>query len=239
MLKKPSNSPKITFMKKISLLLIFIFSLTLTYGQTSSNGDEDVKIYIDGESNLNYATFKETVVTKGNVYLFPKWVDNAKLYTRSNKKYVITGLNYNLKKDNFEIKMPNDSVFILDGNHIDHLNIQGSIFKKENIEKTGNEFYEVLLKDSKISLYKKHKVRLIPGKMHPLNGTQEPHRYHKYYEYYVIQNDKPSKIALRKKHITSLVQDKLDLVKDYTKRNKLSYKSEKDVVKLLKYYKTL
>jgi len=220
--------------------LLFIFCLANTFAQSSSTGDEDVVLITDGEGVITsgFTTKAPEVITKGNVYLFDNWVDKAQLFTKNKKKYIITGLNYNIKSDNFEIKMPNDSVFILDGNYIDHLNIKGTVFKKENV-RNNVDFYEILLKKENISLYKKHKVRLIQGKFNPLDGSQQPNRYYKYFEYYLIKSDQSKKVNLKKKEIVSFLSDKSDDIKNYTKKNKLSYKNEKDVVKILTHYESL
>ena len=227
-------------MKKSGLTVIILLSLILsTSAQTGSSGDEDVRLYIDGTSQLSVANFTNPgIPTKGDVYLFSDWVNGAKLYTKNKQRYIISGLNYNIKKEVFEIKRSKDSIFTLDSNSIDHLNINGSIYKTEKVA-DDETFFEILLKKEELSFLKKNTIRLIVGKMNPLNGIQEPNTYYKSYDYYLIQDGESKKIKLKKKDLNSVFDTQSNIMKQYVKENSLSYKDEKDVIKIFAHYSTL
>ena len=225
--------------KTIKLLFLIFFSGSIS-AQMNGTGDEDVNIFTDGESNLSMVTFKiPETITKGNIYLFPKWVDGARLLTKTDKKYNIIGLNYNILSGNFEIKISKDSIFKLDSKYIKQINVKGSVFKKFNIKGNDNSFVEVLYESENILFLKKFNIRLLRGKFNPLDGTKSPDRYHIYYNFYYSKNGISYKIRLNKKNILPLFKEKHYVIMNDVKKNKLSFKNTDDLVKIFKFYEAL
>lgn len=221
------------------LLLLIFFSGSM-YAQILGTGDEDVNVFTDSESNLAMVTFKEAIIiTEGNVYLFPKWIDRARLLTKTGKNYTIIGLNYNIQSDSFEVKISKDSIFKIDSNNIKEINANGSVFKKNDIKGIDNSFVEVLYESENISLLKKYNLRLLKGKLNPLDGSRTPDKYQIYDHFYYYQNEMIKKIRLNKKNILPLFKEKSSIIEDYVKKHKLSYKNDYDLAKMLKFYEAL
>ena len=226
-------------MRFIIVLLVFIKCI---HAQTGSTGDSNVEIFIDGESNLSMMMIKNQPSinnTLEKTYLFKEWVDGAKLYTKGKKEYTIRGLNYNISNNVFEIKISKDSVYILDSNYIDSIRYKESIFIRNDSDDKFKGFYEVLFTGKKISLFKKHKLKLIRSKTNPLDGTVEPNKYYLYGQYYVFSNQNLKKIKLKKKVVLSLLLSKSKEVQKFVLNNKISYKKESDVIKILEFYDSL
>jgi len=227
---------------KLLFLIILIICFGGLYAQTS--GDENVAIYFDGGDKgtgiLSSVTIKEPIpITVGNVYLFKEWVKGAELFSTTNKKYKIIGLNYNIQKGKFQIKISKDSVFTLDSNYIDHIIINKRIFRKLDSDANSKEFYEIVFSGKDFSIVKKNNLRLIQGKLNLLDGSIEPNKYYTYQEYYLNRNGRLVKFNLKRKAVLSLFEEKATPLSNYAKKNRLSYKKEKDVIKMFKYFNTL
>ena len=232
---------------KLLLVILLICSGTHMHAQSSGQDSEDQSVslffdgnYNDGVGSLSTALIKEsTPITIGNVYLFKKWVNNAKMVSTTNKEFKIIGLNYNIEKGKFQIKISKDSVFTLDSNYIDHILVNNRNFIKLDQKNNSNGFYEMIYDGKNISFVKKAGLRLIKGKLNPLDGSISPNKYHKFYTYYISKDNTLTKIKLKKKAIAPFFKDSMSKVNTYVKRNNLSYKKEKDVMQILSYLDTL
>ncbi|WP_340074431.1 hypothetical protein [Leptobacterium sp. I13] len=238
-------------MKKIIVYIPIAFSLlyqiSAQVNNSSDMGKQNVTLYFDGgidtdagNLNLSSVSYKEPKrVTEGDVYLFSKWED-AELYSKTGKKYKILGINYNVKNDRFEIKVAKDSVFVIAPNYIDYVDVNDVLYKKYDKSVNNLEgYYEIVYKGNKLSLLKKHNVRLVKGKMNPLNGIVDPDKYYLYYDYYIQKVDQVKEIILKEKTINKFLGNKIELINKYVKSNNLSYKKEKDIIRILEYYDSL
>ena len=224
--------------KRVILIFLFItFRISYGYAQnTNSSGDNEVNIFTNGDNHLTRVTFKrENSAIQGNIYLFPKWIESGKLLTKTEKKYTLLNLNYNVLSDNFEFKISKDSIFRLDSDYIQQINISGAIFRKYNVKVLKNHFVEVLFENYNVLLLKKYDIRILRGSLDPLNGEITPDKYHIYSEFYFLQDNIPTKITLNKKDVISLFREKSHLVRNYAKKNGLSYKKEKDIINILQF----
>jgi len=236
---------------KTSIFLILINSALLSnlhnlYAQATGTGGEDVKLFVDGgidsSGDLTMVTTKELMpITIGNIYLFSEWVNNVELALKTNKRLIIRNLNYNIQKDKFEIKISKDSVFTLDSNYIDYIVVEGRNFKKLEQVINSKGFYEIVFFGNNFSIVKKNNLRLIKGKLNPLDGSVEPNKYYAYQDYYLNRdNNRLIKFNLKRKAVLSLFkEDKEKKLINYVNKNRFSYKKEKDLIKIFKYVDSL
>jgi len=225
---------------KMKRLLFILLITNVLQAQTNEIEYEDVELYIDagidGSGELTSVTFKELgPIIHGDVYLYTSWNNKAKFITKTNKVYKVSKLNYNIMKDAFQLKIAKDSVYTLSDNNIQKIEIDNAVFKKFDNIVNSNGFYEVLFAGEKNVLLKKHTVRLITGKLNPLNGITEPNKYHKEVRYFIKKDTKLKVLRLRKKHLFSHFKEQQKSLNKFIKSEKLVMKDQKDFIKVLQY----
>ena len=178
---------------------------------------------------------------EGTPYLYKGWDSSMELRTEDNKVFKVNNCNYDVTEDVFVAKMSKDSLFKFDNNNVKIVKTKDKIFKK--INNSGTEmFLEVLLDDENVAFLKKYYKTIKKGKINPM--TRElisKDRYFDANEFYFLKKDKLIKIKLSKKSILTNLKDKkkIERLNKYCKENKLKYRLEKDVVKILNYYNSL
>ncbi len=223
-----------------TFLIVFMILSSVCSAQPTVTPEENVTLFvdggIDGTGDLTSVTTREAEpVTIGNVYLFPSWINAAQLYTSTKKEFSIDNLNYNVKTDNFEIKMTKDSVFILKPSYLEQITLQGKTFKYYTTSSTSKGFYEILYHGQNLSLLKKYYVRLIQGKLNPLDGSISPNTYYVSHKYFIKRDTIFSKLDNKKKSLLAAFPKKEKQLKSFIKKNKLSPKKEEHFIRIFKY----
>ncbi len=166
---------------------------------------------------------------KGSFYLYKNWKNKSSIITRNNKKYDLPNINFDLDIEKFISKTSKDSVFI----YTDLKEIKISDNKFIKIE---NKYFEILIdKPSKISFFKNYSGKLKKAVLNKMTNQQlRPAEYVKLIKYFTLKNNQLSEVKLSKKNILKTIDPKNQKeIKKYIKDNKLSYKKEKDVLKIL------
>lgn len=126
--------------------------------------------------------------------------------------------------------------FIIDNNYFRMMD-KGDFLNPAN----GNSFF--LLPEISKSPYLIVKYRKKIKEVAVNNGYNNSSGYRKYVqnsEYYILGKEKKYvKIKLTKKSILKILSDKESKIKEYVKKNKLNYKKENDIIKLLSFYHSL
>ncbi|MEZ4787886.1 MAG: hypothetical protein R2790_08415 [Flavobacterium haoranii] len=219
-------------MKKF-FLLVFCISFSVVFSQDSTNfrtqstGDLLTSGFWIPASSINKNI-------KGSNYLFEKWENFANIYSDNGNVFRITNLNYNIKSKKLEAKISNDSVFQFNTEGISKVRIMNSTFKLID-----SEFMKELM-TGKVGLYIKYSLKTKDAVFNPLTHDElTPEEIIKVEDYLIQVEGKSFDIKLKKGDILKCLKDKEKEVKDFVKRNKLSFSNEKDVVKILGYYNSL
>ena len=219
-------------MKKF-FLLVFCISFSVVFSQdttnfrTQSTGDLLTSGFWIPASSINKNI-------KGSNYLFEKWENFANIYSDNGNVFRITNLNYNIKSKKLEAKISNDSVFQFNTEGISKVRIMNSTFKLID-----SEFMKELM-TGKVGLYIKYSLKTKDAVFNPLTHDElTPEEIIKVEDYLILVEGKSFDIKLKKGDILKCLKDKEKEVKDFVKRNKLSFSNEKDVVKILGYYNSL
>lgn len=219
-------------MKKF-FLLVFCISFSVVFSQdttnfrTQSTGDLLTSGFWIPASSINKNI-------KGSNYLFEKWENFANIYSDNGNVFRITNLNYNIKSKKLEAKISNDSVFQFNTEGISKVRIMNSTFKLID-----SEFMKELM-TGKVGLYIKYSLKTKDAVFNPLTHDElTPEEIIKVENYLIQVEGKSFDIKLKKGDILKCLKDKEKEVKDFVKRNKLSFSNEKDVVKILGYYNSL
>ena len=171
--------------------------------------------------------------TDGTVYLFDNW-ENKGVVDVGEKRYVVTNLNYHIKRDEFMMKMEGDSTFIFDLLRIDKFLVNNREFTNiyDPVE-SKNKIYEVIYQDQKRSLLKGYFVNYKEASPNPMvnRGRNQIKQGHSYFMY---ENGKLHPFRLKKSKTLELVStDESKQLEEFIKTNDLSYRKENDMVKIL------
>lgn len=173
---------------------------------------------------------------EGSVYLFDNWNNYAVIHTSDNQKFVLRNINLNLKRNTFESKVGQDSLFTFSFNNIDKFVVNSIVFKNYYWD-DDNRVYQVIFEDDNFSILKAFSLKIVEGSANPMINRKTD-RYIKKERYYVKKDDKILKFKLTKKRVLKLVEgneNKALEIQKYAKGNKLSFKKENDVQKILEY----
>ena len=175
----------------------------------------------------------------GSVFLFDNPETPGLVYLKD-KVLKIDNINYNIENDQFFTKIENDSVFLYTFENIKKISIKNRDFV-EILDPYENKksVFEILHKGKKISLFKKHSVRFIPGSDNPMVNRPRS-EFKKKSWYFIKQGNKMKKIKPKKSMILNLVDTNArKKVVNYISDKKLSIKNETDLKKLINYCNTL
>lgn len=231
-------------MKK-SLLLTCIFIIS-SYSSNliaqSVYSDTDIEKYIS-----NTPVPKVTDATYvGSPYID----DNFKKGVISKNEIIIShnvGLRYNANKDYFEIKktfaLNDDQAKLMKKSNEITISINNNkyVYFPRSEVNTVSGYFNLLLKDENISLYKKTKMTFIAGqKAYNSMVSDVAPTYKENVTYYITRGDKQLiPLSNSKKGKLKEFDDHKKEVKLYIKENKININKDDSFIKLVKYYNTL
>lgn len=170
----------------------------------------------------------------GSEYLFDDWDNSAVVYTKDNYTYAIKNINLNIKRNLFLSKLSKDSIFTFNMNSIDRIVIDSKIYKNIYSEK-GRTICEVIFESKQFSILKGFYLQSVEGSPNPMINRSTDKIIRKK-RYYLLEDDSLDTFRFVKRKVLTLVGlDKVTLVKEYAKRNDLSYRKEEEVKQILKY----
>ncbi|MAD96637.1 MAG: hypothetical protein CMB99_04840 [Flavobacteriaceae bacterium] len=172
---------------------------------------------------------------EGSTFLYEDWLANIVVFGADNRTYRYNNANYNLKERKFFVKLQNDSIY-----EINIKNLNYVVLNNKKFELVKGDYVERMAK-GKINVFKQHALSIKEGMK---DGTTKekitPDRYVVKSAYVYLKNDALVPFKLKKKAIIGILEldDKKKFQSDIKKR-KLSFKKEKDVIKIFEYYNSL
>ena len=171
------------------------------------------------------------VATEGSFLLFEDW-KNKGVILYGGKKLIISNINFNIKSGQFMSQLEKDSTFVFDFRGIDKIIVNDRPFKSVyNNQLAENMVCEVLYEDNKIALLKNYYVTTLESSPNPMLNRPK-NKIQKQSNYFISKNNFVSPFKLKKSEILELSEKSGGLEK-YVKSNRLSYKKEEDVAKML------
>ena len=171
----------------------------------------------------------------GTVYLFEDWKNSGIIHT-TGQSYAINNINLNIERNSFESKVGQDSLFSFNFNNIEKFVINGRTFKNYYWE-DDNRVYEIIYENNNWSIIKGFKIVEVTGSANPMLNRTRDRMVRK--TFYYLKNDKGiHTFKLKKSKILKLVEGgegEVQKVENYAKENRLSFKKEEDVRRILMY----
>lgn len=221
-------------MKRIIFISLFIFGATFS-GFSQDNLDVAETNPISYDHLIQ--SFRTTVV-QGSPYLFDAWFE-GKIITNTRAKSKKLTLRFNALKNKLEYKKAK-RVYVINPKKINGFIILGS--KKDIVFKNGfahdkfkNTTFLRVVYDGSVKLLAHHITELkedIPD----YGNANKVNKYVNHIDYYLQKDGNIYAIDLEKESILNILSVKRNKLAKYASSNNLSFKTEKEVRKILKYY---
>ena len=164
-----------------------------------------------------------------DLYKFQNWKNLAYVH-QDGKVYLFSNLNFNIVNNSFVSRIDRNKMFKFKNSYIDSVVINNHVFKNVN-----NSFYEVLFEGENKMFLKKYDVEYQEGKVNRFGGAVGKPKSILALKYLIKTDDGFNKIELNKKSVNEYFVDNKEKLLIFIKNNKLSYKNEKDVTKIVEY----
>ena len=224
---------------RILLTLIFLIS-NLVLSQT--NTQTDFRSALTGEStNFGTSFFynQPSKVILGSAYLFDEWNNDGEIQTLTGERFLVRNINLNISRNAFEAKInDNDSIFSFNFNNIKQIIINGKYYKNY-FNNEDNRVYELVYSGKTFSILKGFTVKLVTGSGNPMVNRSND-KYVKKESYFIRSTDKKTieSFKMNKRSLNKLFENNLNDVSRilaFIDSGNLSYKDEKDVIKMLEF----
>ena len=231
-------------MKKSLLIasIIVISSYSSNLIAQSVYSDTDIEKYISNRPvpKVTDATYVGSPYLDGN---FKKGVISKNGIVISHN----VGLRYNANKDYFEIKktfaLKDDQAKLMKKSNEITISVNNNkyVYIPRSEVNSVSGYFNLLLKDEKLSLYKKTKMTFIAGqKAYSSMVTDVAPTYKESVIHYITRGDKKLiQLSNSKKGKLKEFDDHKKEVKLFIKENKVNINKDADFIKLVKYYNTL
>ena len=175
----------------------------------------------------------------GSAYLFDDWNNNGEIQTLTGERFLVRNINLNISRNAFEAKInDNDSIFSFTFNNIKQIIINGKSYKNYYYNED-NRVYELIYSGNNFTLLKGFNVKLVTGSGNPMVNRSND-KYVKKESYFMrsnsektIENFKMNKRSLNRLFEKSAVD--LNRILGFIDSGNLSYKDEKDVIRMLEF----
>ncbi|SNR63920.1 hypothetical protein [Lutibacter flavus] len=215
------------FQKRVLILLVTFLIYNFSYSQKITIKNIESRLI----THQGVEFVGELKDLSNDTYLYPNYSNEGVLYY-ANQKYIISNINFNATTNSFESRIKRDKLFSFKSSLIDSIKINNHLFKNIN-----NTFYEVLFEKGENAFLKKHDIEYREGAINRLDGKVGRTRTYLIYNFLVKLNGDFKKLELNKKGITELFVDNKynDSIEQFVDKERLSYKKENDVIKILKF----
>lgn len=185
---------------------------------------------------------------EGSPYLVPNWFPGK--VSLVSGKTMLAKLKYDLIKDELLFQSPRDSLALAFVEPVKSVSFDAFGISESNLlplvfssgypgidEQTPASFYQVIA-DGKAKVLKRYK-KIIHSDQVFNSATVTKTFVLKDAVYYLLINDKITRIKPSSKVILNALSDKAEKMQAYIKSTKLDYKSDADLAKLFNYYNSL
>lgn len=211
--------------KSSIIILMFFIGISFAFSQRITIKNIESRLV----TNQGVEFVGELKDIDDNIYIFPTWKNYGVLYV-DNKTYQLNNINFNVETNSFESRLKKDQLFSYGKSSIDSVSINNHLFKK-----IGSSFYEVLYENGDNKFLKKHDVRYTRGEDKRLSGPKGETTVSLNYKYLIVSKEDFNKIELNKNSIIKLYESDEDKLKSFVKKERLSYKKEEDIIKIIDY----
>ena len=174
----------------------------------------------------------------GSEYLFDTWENSAVVFTTDNHKFKLKNINLNIKRNSFLSKINKDSIFTFNMNDIEKIVVNNKVYKNIYSEK-GKNIYEIVFESDNFSVLKSFYIHKVEGSPNPMLNRKNDRIIRKK-KFYVLKNTSLSNFRFSKGKVLALVDSKnISKIKEYVKKENLSYRKEIDVKQILNYNTSL
>ena len=232
-------------MKTLIKICVFLFVGLVSAqekNQSVTNNTEQVFGRASNAGLSSYGTssyfYNPKRLVEGSEFLFHTWKNHAVIHTKSNHKFLLTNINLLIPKNSFASKISKDSIYLFDMNTIEKVVVNGKTYKMiSSIE--GERIYQIIYTRKDFTILKGFKTKTILGSDNPMINRKTDKIVKKEY-HYILRGEELLRFKLKKSNVLKLLnKEKQQLVKDYAKKHKLSFKKEFDLQKILNYYSCL
>ena len=224
---------------RILLTLIFLFS---NFVLSQTNTQTDFRSALTGEStNFGTSFFynQPSKVILGSAYLFDEWNNDGEIQTLTGERFLVRNINLNISRNAFEAKInDNDSIFSFNFNNIKQIIINGKYYKNYFYNED-NRVYELVYSGKTFSILKGFTVKLVTGSGNPMVNRSND-KYVKKESYFIRSTDKKTieSFKMNKRSLNKLFENNLkdvSRIQAFIDSGNLSYKDEKDVIRMLEF----
>ncbi len=224
---------------RILLLSIFLIS-NIVLSQT--NSQTDFRSALTGETtNFGTSFFynQPNKVILGSAYLFDEWNNDGEIQTLTGERFLVRNINLNISRNAFEAKInDNDSIFSFNFNNIKQIIINGKNYKNYFYNED-NRVYELVYTGKTFSILKGFTVKLVTGSGNPMVNRSND-KYVKKESYFIRSTDTKiiESFKMNKRSLNKLFENSfkdVGRILAFIDSGNLSYKDEKDVIRMLEF----
>ncbi len=224
---------------RILLLSIFLIS-NIVLSQT--NSQTDFRSALTGETtNFGTSFFynQPNKVILGSAYLFDEWNNDGEIQTLTGERFLVRNINLNISRNAFEAKInDNDSIFSFNFNNIKQIIINGKNYKNYFYNED-NRVYELVYTGKTFSILKGFTVKLVTGSGNPMVNRSND-KYVKKESYFIRTTDTKviESFKMNKRSLNKLFENSfkdVGRILAFIDSGNLSYKDEKDVIRMLEF----
>ncbi len=224
-------------MKK-HILFIIVMITSLSFSQNNATENNGAQMFgALASSSRSYGSTSGMFINpakkaQGSVHLFKDWNNLAMIHASDAQKFSLKNINLNIERNTFESKISEDSIFTFNFNNIDKFVINNRVFK--NYYNDGeNRVFEVIYDSGQLVLLKGYKIQFVKGSPNPMLNRSTDKTVQKEF-YFIRQNSSIRSFRLKKNNILDLLSpDQAKAAEKYVKDNRLSYKEDTDVNRIL------
>ena len=223
------------------ILLPFVFLISNAV-LSQTNSQTDFRSALSGESSNFGTSFfynQPSKVILGSAYLFDEWNNDGEIQTLTGERFLVRNINLNISRNAFEAKVnDNDSIFSFNFNNIKQIIINNKYYKNYFYNED-NRVYELVYTGNTFSILKGFSVKLVTGSGNPMVNRSND-KYVKKESYFIRSTDKKTieSFKMNKRSLNKLFENSfkdVSRILAFIDSANLSYKDEKDVIRMLEY----
>lgn len=178
-------------------------------------------------------------IIDGTRYIWKEWNNEGLVEASNGKTYKVSEINFNAQNNWFEVNVHKDSTYAFNRRKINKVQINDRVFVNVHFPEAQRDFVvEEIAKSNNFVIIKKYNIEIIYGSHDPMRGSTRD-KYKLLYDYYIKEGESLEKLKLKKSVITKLYGDNAKKVATYAKSEKLSFKDDAELARIIAYANTL